>query len=343
MGGQPCLHVVRVQDGIPRGVGDAPHAEHCAEHPGDARDAGLAPGRGGDGAKVAARGGADDGVVRQVRRQVRAHADGAEAGAAAAVRDAEGLMEVQVADVRADHAGGGEAELRVHIGPVHVHLTAVVVNDLADLLDVVLEEGAGGRVGHHEGREGVLAVLAHLPELGQVHALGVVNPLDLHVAHGRGGRVRAVRGPGDDADVAVALALRLEVLADDQQTGVLPRGAAGGLQRARVEAGAADEVLLQRLQHLHVALRLARGREGVHLADLRPAAGRQRGHGVELHGAGAERDHGLVQGQVLELERVHVAHHLGLGVDAVEDALLQEGGGARELGRHRPVHGDGRR
>mmetsp|Transcript_8349 Transcript_8349/g.22616 ORF Transcript_8349/g.22616 Transcript_8349/m.22616 type:complete len:321 (-) Transcript_8349:1814-2776(-) len=269
---QPRLHVIRVEDGILCGVRHPLHAEHRAEHPRDGGDASLPPRCRGHRAQVAARRGGDDSVVREVRHQVLAHADGAEAGPAATVRDAEGLVEVQMAHVRTNHPRGCQAELSVHVGAVHVDLAAVVVDYLADLLNVVLEEGARGRVGHHERGQAVLVVLAHLPELIEVHALGIINPLDLHVAHGCGGRVRAVRRPGDDADVAMALALRLEVLPDHQQAGVLTRGTAGWLKRAAVEARAADEVLLQGLQHLDVTLRLACRRKRVHVADLRPAA-----------------------------------------------------------------------
>ena len=45
----------------------------------------------------------------QVRRQVRAHAHRADAGAAAAVRDAERLVQVQVRDVGAELARLGQA------------------------------------------------------------------------------------------------------------------------------------------------------------------------------------------------------------------------------------------
>lgn len=61
-------------------------------------------------------------VGGQEGRQVGLHADGAHAGAAAAVGDAERLVQVQVAHVGADDAGGGEPHLRVHVGSVHVHL-----------------------------------------------------------------------------------------------------------------------------------------------------------------------------------------------------------------------------
>ena len=48
-------------------------------------------------------------VRRQVRREVGAHADRADAGAAAAVRDAEGLVQVEVGDVAAELARAGRS------------------------------------------------------------------------------------------------------------------------------------------------------------------------------------------------------------------------------------------
>ena len=63
------------------------------------------------------------------------HADRAHARAAAAVRNAERLVQVEVADVGADVARAAQADLRVHVRAVHVHLPAVLVHDLADVLD----------------------------------------------------------------------------------------------------------------------------------------------------------------------------------------------------------------
>ena len=60
--------------------------------------------------------GGDDGVGRQEGRQVGAHADGAHARAAAAVRDAEGLVQVQVAHIRPDEARARQAHLRGSTG-----------------------------------------------------------------------------------------------------------------------------------------------------------------------------------------------------------------------------------
>ena len=65
--------------------------------------------------------------------EVLRDADRAHARAAAAVRDAERLVQVQVADVGADVARAREADHRVHVRAVDVDLAAVLVHDRADL------------------------------------------------------------------------------------------------------------------------------------------------------------------------------------------------------------------
>ena len=58
-------------------------------------------------------------------------ADRSHAGPAAAMRDAESLVQIEMADVGAVVAGAGEPDLRVQIGAVEMNLSAVEVHDLA--------------------------------------------------------------------------------------------------------------------------------------------------------------------------------------------------------------------
>ena len=74
---------------------------------------------------------------RKRRRWART-ATGPDARAAAAVRDAERLVQVQVRDVGAELAGLCEADERVQVGAVDVHLAARVVHEPADLADRLL-------------------------------------------------------------------------------------------------------------------------------------------------------------------------------------------------------------
>ena len=83
--------------------------------------------------------------------------DRADARAAAAVRDAEGLVQVEVRDVGAEPARLGQPDERVEVGAVDVDLAARVVHQGAELGDGVLEDAVRGRVGHHDRGE-VVAV-----------------------------------------------------------------------------------------------------------------------------------------------------------------------------------------
>jgi hypothetical protein len=72
-------------------------------------------------------------VVGHERRQMRLETDRPHARAAAAMRDAEGLVQVHVADVGADQCRRGQSDLRVEVGAVHVDLAAMLVHDGADI------------------------------------------------------------------------------------------------------------------------------------------------------------------------------------------------------------------
>ena len=110
----------------------------------------------------------------QERRQVRGDADRPHARAAAAVRDAEGLVEVEVADVGAVVARPAEPHLGVHVGAVQVDLAAVVVDDPADVADPRLEDAVGRGVGDHQRGQPVVVRLGLGPQIGEVDVAALV-------------------------------------------------------------------------------------------------------------------------------------------------------------------------
>ena len=59
-------------------------------------------------------------------------------------------------------------------------------------------------------------------------------------------------------------------------------------------------------------------------AEAGPGDRHHLGGRIQLHGAGAERDHGLIEREVLALQLAHVAQQLGLRVVEVEDRVFEE-------------------
>src|SRR4051812_27101925 len=99
---------------------------------------------------------------------MRRDSDGADARAAAAMGDAKSFVEVEGTDVGAEIAGATKADLGVHVGAIHVDLSAVGMNDVADLADCGFENPMGGRVGNHQGGEIVFVRVRFDPEIGQI-------------------------------------------------------------------------------------------------------------------------------------------------------------------------------
>ena len=179
------------------------------------------------------------GVAGEVRREVLAHPDRADARTAAAVRDAERLVQVEVRDVAAELARLGVAEERVEVRPVDVDLAAVLVHDRAQLGDGVLVGAVGRGVGDHDRGEVVAVLLAPPPQVVEVDrpVVGRLHHDDLHAGHHGGGRVGAVRRRRDQADVASLVAAGAVVAADREQAGELALRPGVGLDRDAVVAG----------------------------------------------------------------------------------------------------------
>jgi hypothetical protein len=276
-------------------------------------------------------------VAWQERRQVRLDADRADARAATAVGNAEGLVQVQVRDVAAELARCAEADHGVHVGAVDVHLAAVVMNDAADFADAFLEHAVGRRVGDHQRGE-VFAVLDGLgAQVFDVDvATGIAGGHDhAHAGHVGGGRVGAVGRGRDQADVAAVFATALVVGTNGQQASVLALGTGVRLQRDRVVAGGGAEHRFQFVGQLLVAGALLGRGERVQGAELGPGHRDHFAGGVELHGARAQRDHGAVQRQVLVRQFAQVAHQLGFRVITVEHRVAEDRRLTHQRGRDR--------
>ncbi len=178
-------------------------------------------------------------MAGQERGQVAAHAHRPDAGPATAVGDAEGLVQVEVADVGAEAAGLRRADERVEVGAVEVHLAARGVHELADLTDALLEHAVRGGVRDHQ-RADLPLVGGELG--GEVVDVDVARRVarhgdDLHARHRGRCRVGAVRRGGDEADVACAVAAGEVPVADGEQARELALRAGVGLQRDAVVAG----------------------------------------------------------------------------------------------------------
>ena len=245
-------------------------------------------------------------------------------------------MQVQVADVAAKFAGCGQADQGVHVGAVHVDTPAMLVHQGAEFLDRGLEHAVGTGVGDHHRRQ-LLAVLFALGlQVGHVHVALFVAGGDHHrqASHLGTGRVGAVGAAGNQADVAVPLAVRRLPGADHQQAGVLALRAGVGLQADAGVTGGGAQPGAQLLVERGVAGALLGRRKGVDVGKFRPGDGDHFAGGIELHGAAAQGDHAAVQRQVLVAEPADVAQHAGFGLVCVEHRVRQKSAAAAQLVRN---------
>ena len=116
-------------------------------------------------------------------------------------------MQVEVTDIRPEVTGAAQADLSVHVGPVHVDLPAVGMHDLADLGDGRLEHAVGRGVGDHQRSQVVLVLLGLRAQVGEIHIAVAIagHRHDAHPGHHGRSRVGPVGARGDQAHVAVGV------------------------------------------------------------------------------------------------------------------------------------------
>ena len=265
-------------------------------------------------------------MTRQKRREMPGDTDRADTRAAAAVGDAEGLVQIEMADVGADVAGTAQADLRVHVGAVHVDLPARGVHELAHLGDRRFKDAVRRRVRDHHRREPVFVLSDLLLQISDVDVAFVVafDDDDFEAGHHRRRRIRAVRRLRNQTDATMGFTARVVKRADDEHAGVLALAARVWLQADGGEAGDLTQAAFEFVKDDAVARRVVDGGEGVQTAKRTPGHGHHLGGRVELHRARAQGDHAVHEAVILLLQRKNVAQHLGLALARAKHRMRQK-------------------
>ena len=191
---QACTDVVGAQDGDFGGLLQTFWAHHAAVHPADRQHRRIAQWccrNGADTVYWDARGG----MTGQVRHQVGYYANRAYTGAAAAVRNAKSLVQVQVTDVATKLAGRGHTDQGIHVGTVDIDPATMQMHQCAKLFHMGFKHAMGAGVSDHHAGQLVAVLLALRFQISHVHiALGIASgDHHRHANHLRAGRVGAMR------------------------------------------------------------------------------------------------------------------------------------------------------
>src|SRR5215207_3227095 len=138
---------------------------------------------------------------------MRGDANRADAWAATAVWDAEGLVEVQVAHIGSEASWSRQSQQRIQVGPVDIDLTSGVVNHFAEVNDAFLEHPVSGGIGHHDRSKLIMILRDLVPKVVQIDSpIGGSFDHDNSEAGHRGrGSVRPMRRRGDQANATLLI------------------------------------------------------------------------------------------------------------------------------------------
>ena len=232
-----------------------------------------------------------------------------------------------------------QADHRIHIRAVDVHLATMLVHDVTDFGDARFKHAVRGRISHHQCGEIIAVRFGFCTQIVHVDiALFVTgHHHDLHIRHRCRCRIRTMRRRRDQANSTVRLTARFMVFLNDEQTGIFALRAGIWLQAHGGVAGRSAEHLLGFRDHAAETFGLRSRCERVNVGKLRPSD-RQHFRGcIELHGARAERNHAAIERQILIRQFAQIAQHGVLGVVGIEHRMRQIRAGTlqrrRNIGR----------
>ena len=255
------------------------------------------------------------------------HTDRTDAGTATAMGNAEGLVQVQMADIGTKGPRTAQTHLCIEVGAIEVHLTAMAMHQLADAANAGLEHAVGGGVGDHQRRQAVGMLRRASRQILLIDVAVVIAGHRHHLEtrhHGTGG-IGAMGTGGNQTDIAMVVTSGAMPGPDHEQPGVLPLGTGIGLQRHGCKTRERRKPGFQLLGQALVTQGLCSRGEGVQPGKGRPAHGQQLSGRVELHRAAAERNHPVHQREITTHQALDVTHQLGLAAIAVEHRLCQPG------------------
>ena len=204
------------------------------------------------------------------------------------MRDAECLVEVEMADVGTESTRVGQTHQRVEVGTVDVDLPAVVMDDLADVGNALLEDAVGGGIGDHSAQAG-RGTRRPWPRRSARSTLPLSSSqatTTRHAGHHRRRRVGAVRRSRDQADVAIASSPAAVIRPDRQQPGELTLRTGIGLDRHCVVAGYLGQITSRaRRSVARYPCAWSGGAKGWIVGEIRPGDRDHLRRGVEFHRA----------------------------------------------------------
>ena len=179
------------------------------------------------------------GMTGQERSEMGCNADRTHSWATTTVGDAEGLVEIQVANVRPIGTRPTEAHLGIEIGAIEIHLATVGMHQVTDAANPRFKHPMGGGIGDHQGRQSV-GMLRHAG--GEIRLIDVAifitgHRHHLQAGHDGTGWIGAMGTRGNQANRAMCIPAGEVPGADDQKTGVFTLGAGIGLKRNGGKAG----------------------------------------------------------------------------------------------------------
>mmetsp|Transcript_11444 Transcript_11444/g.22872 ORF Transcript_11444/g.22872 Transcript_11444/m.22872 type:complete len:234 (-) Transcript_11444:1785-2486(-) len=232
------------------------------------------------------------------------------------MRNAECLVEIQMANISTNHTWSSQSYLGIHVGTIHVDLTTILMDNVADLIDSIFIYTMCRWICNHEGCQVVLVLFCLLTHFANVDISLLVNSNwhNLHSSHDGRGWVGSMSRNWNDTDISVVVSSGLVICPDRHETGIFASCSTVWLERHRIESGDGCQLGSQVLEHFLIPLCLIQWYEWMDVCQLWPCDWNHLRGCVQLHCAGSKRNHRMSEGEIHVLQLLQVTQQFVLSV-----------------------------
>jgi len=191
--------------------------------------------------------------------QVFSHTNRPHTWTTTTVGDAKGLMQIQMADIGPNVTRPAEPYLSIQVGTIHIDLTAIRVDDFANLFDPFFKDSVRGRIRDHQRSQVLLVGFGFGAEISDIDVAVFVtgDSDDFESRHDGAGGIGSVGRRWDKANIAVRFTSAGMIFANHEQPRVFTLRTSVWLERNAGKPGDFREPILEVVKQGLVAARLS--------------------------------------------------------------------------------------
>lgn len=231
------------------------------------------------------------------------------------MRDEEGIVKINVEEVREDIGRKRKKEKRIEVREVEIEMEEIVMKNIEEGFDELIEKEIGGRIGNNEGGEIIEMILRIGIEIINidVEIREEIEEEEDNERNGGDGRIGEMRRGRDKEDVEMEMKKRMMIVEDGNKEGILKMNKGIWMKWKERKKGDLEKKWLKIGSNFRIKMKMIGRRKRMKvwksIKDKRNNLWRR----IEINSEGKKRDNREVERKIIVGKKKKEENNIGLG------------------------------